>query len=82
MATATARGTSDACIVAWPLSFERCRTLRAVQPGHHTKLSMESGDGTTGGARLNRRSYASITFMGMRERPRPAEPPECWPETG
>jgi hypothetical protein len=33
MAAATARGTSDACIVAWPLSLARCRTLQAVRPG-------------------------------------------------
>ena len=38
MAAATARGTSDACIVAWPLSLERCRSLQAVRLGHHIRV--------------------------------------------
>ena len=42
MAAATARRTSDACIVAWPLSLEHCRTLQAVQPGQHIKLPKET----------------------------------------
>jgi hypothetical protein len=56
MAAATARGTSDACIVASSLSLAHWQTLRAVQPAHDTKLSIESRGGATGRARLNRRS--------------------------
>ena len=56
MAAATARGTSDACIVAWPSPL-RCRTLQAVRPGPpYQVVDRESRGGATGGARLNRRS--------------------------
>jgi hypothetical protein len=54
MAAAIAREASDACIVAWPLSLERCRTLQAVQPGQHTQLSTENRGSATGEALLNR----------------------------
>jgi hypothetical protein len=56
MATATARGTSDACIVAWPSPLRAAVLSKRCDPGHRTKLSIESRGGATAGARLNRRS--------------------------
>jgi len=41
MAVATARGASDACIVAWTLSLAHRRTIRRCDLGHHTKVSIE-----------------------------------------
>lgn len=55
MAAAIARANSDACILAWPLSLERCPTLRAVRPGQHTTVPIENRGSATGGARLKRR---------------------------
>jgi hypothetical protein len=56
MAAATARGTSDACIVAWPSPVRAAVRSKRCDLGHRTKLSRESRGGATGGARLNRRS--------------------------
>jgi hypothetical protein len=56
MAAATARGTSDACIVAWPSPLRAAVLSKRCDLGHRTKLSIESRGGATGGARLNRRS--------------------------
>jgi hypothetical protein len=56
MAAATARGTSDACIVAWPSPVRAAVLSKRCDLGHRTKLSIESRGGATGGARLNRRS--------------------------
>jgi hypothetical protein len=56
MAAATARGTSDACIVAWPSPLRAAVLSKRCDLGHRTKLSIASRGGATGGARLNRRS--------------------------
>jgi hypothetical protein len=56
MAAATARGTSDACIFAWPSPLRAAVLSKRCDLGHRTKLSIESRGGATGGARLNRRS--------------------------
>jgi hypothetical protein len=56
MAAATARGTSDACIVAWPSPVRAAVRSKRCDLGHRTKLSIESRGGATNGARLNRRS--------------------------
>src|SRR5580658_9278132 len=70
MAAATARGTSDACILAWPLSLERCRTLQAVQPGHHTKLSIKDrghGDVVVAAALLSSTNRTTLWALGVHD---------------
>jgi hypothetical protein len=59
MAAATARGTSDACIVAWPSPFGAAIFSKRCDLGHRTKSSIERRGGATGEARLNRRSAPS-----------------------
>jgi len=52
MATATARGTSDTCIVVWPSPLRAALLPKRCDLGYRTKLSIESRGGATGGARL------------------------------
>ena len=45
MAAATACGTSDACIVAWPLSLNAAVLSKRYNPGQHIKLSIRNRGG-------------------------------------
>lgn len=58
MAAATARGNSDACIVAWPLSLSAATTLQAVNLRNLPSRRWRSRGGSTGRARRNRLSWS------------------------
>jgi hypothetical protein len=64
MAAATARGTSDACIVAWPLCLERCHVLHAVQREHRTSRERR-GTATDSAICIARPSVEGCRIGGM-----------------